>query len=69
MLQFVHFQNFELILDILEHAKPSIFSLKQPSRLAAYYLEKIPMQLTIVYEMFNLQVVFVFCPLNSVKTI
>ena len=41
MLKFVYIQNFELILDILEHPKPSIFSLKQPGRLAVCYLEKL----------------------------
>ena len=40
MLKFVHIQNFELILDILDHLKPSIFCLKQSGRLAACYLEK-----------------------------
>ena len=29
MLKFVYIQNFELILDILEHPKPSIAILKQ----------------------------------------
>ena len=30
ILKFVYIQNFELILNILEHPKPSISSLKQP---------------------------------------
>ena len=42
MLKFVYIQNFELILDILDHTKPSIFSLKQAGKLAACYLEKTP---------------------------
>ena len=43
MLSFVYIHNFELILDILDHLKPSIFSLKQPVRLAACYLEIVPL--------------------------
>ena len=38
MLKFAYIQNFELILDILDHPKPSISSLKQP----ACYLEITP---------------------------
>ena len=38
-VKFVCTQNFELIL---KHSKPSIFSLKQPGRLAACLLEKTP---------------------------
>ena len=45
MLKFVYILNFELILDILEHSKPSMFSLKQPARLAACYLENVPLML------------------------
>ena len=40
MLKFAYIQNFELILDILDHLKTSI-RLKQPDRLTACYLEKI----------------------------
>ena len=42
ILKFENIQNFELILNILEHPKPSIFSLKQPGRLVACYLDKTP---------------------------
>ena len=44
-VEFVCIQNFELILNILEHSKPSISSLKQPDRLAACLLEKTPLHL------------------------
>ena len=43
ILKFVYIQTFELILNILEHPKPSIASLKQPGRLVACYLEITPM--------------------------
>ena len=43
MLKSVCIQNFELILDILDHVKPRISSLKPPGRLAAYYLENTPL--------------------------
>ena len=46
ILKFVYIQNFELILIILEHPKPSISSLKQPGRLAARYLEISPVCLS-----------------------
>ena len=42
ILKFVYIQNFELILNILGHPKPSISSSKQPGRLVACYLEIIP---------------------------
>ena len=42
MLKPVCIQNFELILDILEHLKPSISSFKPPGRLAACHLENTP---------------------------
>ena len=45
MLKFVYIQNFELILDILDHLRPSIFSLKQPGRIAACYLEIPPISI------------------------
>ena len=47
MLKFVYILNIELIFDILEHAKSIIFSLKQSGRLAACYLENIPLALHI----------------------
>ena len=47
ILKFVYIQNFELILNIHEHPKPSISSLKQPGRLAAYYLEITPKRTTL----------------------
>ena len=37
ILKFVYIQNFRLILNILEHPKPSISSLKQTDRLAGCY--------------------------------
>ena len=43
MLKFVNIQNFELILDLLHHLKPSIFSWKQPGRLEAFSLEITPL--------------------------
>ena len=43
MLKFVYIQSFALIHDILDHLKPSIFSLKQPGSLATCYLEITPM--------------------------
>ena len=46
ILKFVYIQNFGIILNILEHPKPSISSLKQPGRLAACYLETTPMIFT-----------------------
>ena len=33
-------QNFELIIDILEHLKPGVSNLKQPGMLAACYFQK-----------------------------
>ena len=39
-VKLVCIQNFKLILNILEHLKPSISSLKQSGRLAACLLEK-----------------------------
>ena len=45
MLKFVYILNIELIFDILECSKPSIFSLKQPGRLAACYMENTPLAL------------------------
>ena len=44
-VKFVCIQNFEFTLNILEHSKPSISSLKQPDRLAACLLEKTPLPL------------------------
>ena len=44
-LKFENIQNFEFILNILEHPKPSIFSLKQPGRLAACNLDITPISL------------------------
>ena len=38
ILKSVHIKNFELILNLFEHLKPSIFSLKQPG-----YLEITPL--------------------------
>ena len=43
MLKFVYILNFELMLDIIEHPKPSISGLKQPDRLAACYLKNTPL--------------------------
>ena len=40
LLKFEYIQNFELILDTLEHLKLRISSLKHPGRLPACYLEK-----------------------------
>ena len=41
-VKFVCIQNFKLILNILEHLKPSISSLKQPGRQAGFLpIEKI----------------------------
>ena len=57
MLKFVYIQNFELILDILDHLKPSMFRLKQPGRQAACYLEITPLsiklQKTILVHQFS----------------
>ena len=44
-VKFVCIQNFELILNILEHSKPSVSNLKQPGRLAASLLEKTSLSL------------------------
>ena len=46
ILNFVYIQNFELILNIHEHPRPSISSLKQPGKLAACYLEITPQSTT-----------------------
>ena len=43
-LKFENIQNLEFILNILEHPKPSISSLKQPGRMAACYLDITPLQ-------------------------
>ena len=51
ILKFVYIQNFELILNILEHLKPSISSLKQPGRLVACYLEITPISRNRVFSM------------------
>ena len=48
ILKFIFIQNFELILNILEHPKPSISSLKQPGRLADYYSEITPVMTKII---------------------
>ena len=50
LTKFVCIQNFELILNILEHLKPSISSLKQHGRLAACLLEITPLLATINYN-------------------
>ena len=52
-VKFVCIQNFELILNILEHSKPSISSLKQPGRLAACLLGKTPLTFTDMYGQFE----------------
>ena len=44
-VKFVCIQNFELVLNILEHSKPSISTLKQPGRQATCLLEKTPLNL------------------------
>ena len=46
ILKFVYIQNFEFILNILEHPKPIISNLKQPGRQAACYLEITPLHCT-----------------------
>ena len=45
MLKFVYIENFELILDIPEHPKPSMLSFKQP---ASLLFEKTPMSKNII---------------------
>ena len=55
-VKFVCIQNFELILNILEHSKPSISSLKQPGRLAACLLEKTPLTEWIILTRHTLQI-------------
>ena len=48
MLKFEYIPNFELTFNILEHPKPSISSLKQPSKLTACYLEnKTPLDVSL----------------------
>ena len=49
ILKFVYIQNFELILNILEHPKPSMSSLKQPGRLVACHLEITPLMLELAF--------------------
>ena len=61
---YTYSKNFEFILNILEHPKPRISSLKQPGRLAACYLEITPITYVHAVNLSKLDchAIFLLCP-------